>query len=480
MSNRKPGELEISKPKVLVPFYKMGYWIVEKTIFKKNLKSSGYLKKLFVKEQVISNIKIINPTDRQLTKLKDYYVEKAVLVLVVIFISNGLGLLLEVSNKTGETGFYNNSIERLSYGGGKKQEELLVSIGDVIKEEPISVLVEERRYTSSQISEVFEKAADSLDKIMLGANVSKDEVREDLNFVDSVLDSLISVRWELENDTQINSEGRIREDQVREEGTLVKLKAILTYEEYEWEYETYVNVLPKTQTKADKIVNELKKQLMVLEETSRTEEHFLLPLEMNNLNIIWSKKSNNQGVLLLGIGFLSAIAIYLGKDKEIYQTVEKRNRQMGLDYSEIVSKLTLLLDAGMTVKGAWKKIVLDYKAGKESNPGLHRYAYEEMLLTYYELQGGISEITAYDRFGKRCKIQRYLKLSALLTQNLKKGSKGLAPMLSMEVTDAFEERKNQAKRIGEEAGTKLLLPMFLMLMIVLIIIVVPAFLSFQL
>ena len=37
-----------------------------------------------------------------------------------------------------------------------------------------------------------------------------------------------------------------------------------------------------------------------------------------------------------------------------------------------------------------------------------------------------------------------------------------------------------AKRAGEEAGTKLLLPMFLMLAVVLVIVIVPAFLSVQL
>ena len=52
-------------------------------------------------------------------------------------------------------------------------------------------------------------------------------------------------------------------------------------------------------------------------------------------------------------------------------------------------------------------------------------------------------------------------------------------MLKLEAIQAFEERKARAKRLGEEAGTKLLLPMFLMLAIVLVIVIVPAFLSVQ-
>ena len=47
------------------------------------------------------------------------------------------------------------------------------------------------------------------------------------------------------------------------------------------------------------------------------------------------------------------------------------------------------------------------------------------------------------------------------------------------VKKSFEERKARARRLGEEAGTKLLLPMFLMLAEVLVIVVVPAFFTVQ-
>lgn len=45
--------------------------------------------------------------------------------------------------------------------------------------------------------------------------------------------------------------------------------------------------------------------------------------------------------------------------------------------------------------------------------------------------------------------------------------------------EAFEERKNMAKKLGEEAGTKLMIPLFLMLAVVFVIVTVPAFLTIQ-
>ena len=106
--------------------------------------------------------------------------------------------------------------------------------------------------------------------------------------------------------------------------------------------------------------------------------------------------------------------------------------------------------------------------------------YEEILLTCNELQSGRSESEAYDHFGKRCQVSVYMKLSTLLAQNIRKGSNDLLHMLRQEADIAFAERKNLAKKLGEEAGTKLLLPMMMMLCIVMVIIMIPAYFSFTL
>ena len=131
----------------------------------------------------------------------------------------------------------------------------------------------------------------------------------------------------------------------------------------------------------------------------------------------------------------------------------------------------------MTIKNAWQKIIRDYEAWKHWNGT--RFAYEEMTAAFREMQSGVAESDSYERFGRRCRIQSYLKLSALLSQNLRKGTHGLTELLRLEAVQAFGERKMQARRLGEKAGTKLLLPMFFMLAVVLIVIMFPAFLSMQ-
>ena len=70
-----------------------------------------------------------------------------------------------------------------------------------------------------------------------------------------------------------------------------------------------------------------------------------------------------------------------------------------------------------------------------------------------------------------------MKFSSLLTQNLRKGSADMLRLLEQEAQDAFQKRKEQAKEAGEKAGTKMLFPMMLMLLIVFVMILYAAFRS---
>ena len=72
-----------------------------------------------------------------------------------------------------------------------------------------------------------------------------------------------------------------------------------------------------------------------------------------------------------------------------------------------------------------------------------------------------------------------MKLSALLEQNLRGGSKGLSRILNAEIGEAFEQRKDCALSQGEETSTRLLFPMVMMLAVVMLLILVPAVMSMQ-
>lgn len=106
-----------------------------------------------------------------------------------------------------------------------------------------------------------------------------------------------------------------------------------------------------------------------------------------------------------------------------------------------------------------------------------RPGYEEMLKTWYEMQDGTGELKAYENFGRRCDNPQYRKFASLLIQNIRKGTRGMQALLDAEAEEAFQNRKAHARKLGEEAGTKLLMPMGLMLLLVFAILLMPAMMS---
>lgn len=89
-----------------------------------------------------------------------------------------------------------------------------------------------------------------------------------------------------------------------------------------------------------------------------------------------------------------------------------------------------------------------------------------------------SSSVEYESFGTRCNLLAYQRFGTMLSRNLKRGSANIIDMLELESRDCIAERRENVRRKGEETGTKLLLPMFGMLILVIAIVVVPAFSSF--
>ena len=63
-------------------------------------------------------------------------------------------------------------------------------------------------------------------------------------------------------------------------------------------------------------------------------------------------------------------------------------------------------------------------------------------------------------FGKRTGLRCYVRLVSLLESGVSMGGREMRRHLETEMENAFSQRKDLAMRKGEEAATKLLLPMF--------------------
>lgn len=373
-------------------------------------------------------------------------------------------------------------IIRNPYGGGSKTEELEVTIDGEKAEPPIAVTVGEVQYTDQELEAVFERAIQELESAVLGENDSLDEIHSDMYLLTEIPGEPIEVEWQLDRYDVINIYGELNPEALaeEEEGALVHLKAFLHYTEdvsKQAVHEMTARLYPPVLSGTEKFLAEIQDVISENETKYATEETVKLPSELDGKKIIYHVSESSKGPALLSMGIIICVLFWLLEKQDDKKYAEKKKRQMMRDYPEIINKLTLLLGAGMTAKSAWYKIVADYekqRAYRGKSP-----AYEEMAAVYHEMQSGVAETECYEHFGKRCGLKAYRKLGALLSQNLRKGTKGLTELLRIEAIQAFEERKALARRRGEEAGTRLLIPMVFMLGVVLVIVIVPAFLSIR-
>lgn len=397
-------------------------------------------------------------------------------IMLVVF-SVGVAALIWDYN-----GAYRKNVEeitRKTYGKGKRTEELRVEGKDrVLGEIPIEVT--EQVYGEQEISQVLKQAVKKMDSLILGENVSLDHVDRDLNLLTEIPGKPIDVTWKLDRYDVINIYGKLKEDKLVSEGTPVKLTAILTYrEDVEKQilYECMAMVYPRMTGSDGALLEKVRRTVAEKDQDTRESGTLTLPKQVDGQEIHFYTVMNWRGAVIMAAAVVISVLFFaLDKQNEIKEK-QARQKQMCLDYPEVISKLTLLLGAGMTVRKAWIKIVNDYDSRIKQQG--KRAVYEEMKYTCRQMDGGVPEAECYEKFGRRCGTQEYMRFGALLSQNLRKGTKGLNDLLRLEAIQSFEERKARARRLGEEAGTKLLLPMFLMLAEVLVIVVVPAFFTVQ-
>lgn len=174
--------------------------------------------------------------------------------------------------------------------------------------------------------------------------------------------------------------------------------------------------------------------------------------------------------VLLIIGLL-----WLSGDNKLKRRVAQRRLEIKLEFPNFINKLTLLLNAGLTMSKAWEKISSDVNMSDCRESAF----YSEVIKTAADIKMGRNETEAYSQFAKRVKTPEISRLMSTILQNTKRGGNDLVLALRLQANECWEMRKNTIKRLGEEASTKLLFPMMVMFFAIVIIVVTPAVLSMQ-
>ena len=479
-----------------------------------------------VKELIKKNVIKLCERIKKIKKRSKYCILVGLVLSIVSFITNQDSIYIRPYE-----------IERGSYGEQKTPYNLKVDVENLSKNMEFNVSVSSKKYTREEADKKFDEKFETLLVNILNDNVDYEHINKKLNFQSDLGDGIKSsyafeprIREVYDSDVvatsseiAINSEiatgsdikahseiatssdisfeqfnyyvkyqnvidgsGNVHNENFKVNDfctghIIVQFSTDIKEKEGSYRSKKYmipVKVINRELPPLEAFKNAFKKEVDKNDKESIEKNTIILPKIVNDFKIIYKEKKDLTFILMPIIGVLVAILLD-AKDKEKEkEKIKRRIRLLELDFSQIISKILLYVSSGMTIRNSMIRLAEQYqKMMAKDEKQEKRVAYEELVIVKNKLASGYSEIGAYEDMAKNINMRSYTRFLNIIIQSIKNGNKELKNILNMEVQDALYERKQNAKKLGEEAATKLVLPLMLMLSVIMVVIMVPAFMG---
>jgi len=190
-----------------------------------------------------------------------------------------------------------------------------------------------------------------------------------------------------------------------------------------------------------------------------------LSLLILSVGLILSTLIGGEAALLIfGITALFVMAIWNLSMSKMKEAVEKRRDECILEFPNMVSKLSLLINSGMVLREAWYLVA----KGKEGA------LYELMKKACECMDNGDSDVAAIHKFGVLSDSIEIKKFTSAMVQGIEKGNSELADFLVSQASELWAHKRQLALQKGEIAAGKLIIPLGLMFGGIIMIIVAAA------
>lgn len=377
-------------------------------------------------------------------------------------------------------------VKRQEYGGEQQEITLLFSKGE--EKQQWQLPVGARMLTEEQLQKRMEEAFLYFEENMRGENTSLDEVRGNLDYSYDYKKFPFDADFVSNNFCLLDEEGMVQNDRTSlleqgyreqdlEKGIPVILKVTLWYGEESFSRDYSIRIFPKEETSFEQAFDTAKKQIEEEEKKAIYDEGFYVPTEIGDVIITSVDSEGVTPAQVLVAGIIIVALLLLREQENEKQRMKNRRDCLVRSYPWFVNELLLLMGAGMQTRNILKMLMEDYEKRKQAED-YRQPLIDEITVAVQALELGMSEEQVYYKLGRRLGLPCYMKIMTMLEQNVKRGGKGLGLVFEQEEIQALEERKNLAKRLGEEAGTKLLGPMIVLLLAIMLMIMLPAFWGF--
>lgn len=369
-----------------------------------------------------------------------------------------------------------NLLVRNVWDAGNYQVDLNVKTKEW--DHSFSYLVKEKAYTREEAEQLYRKFAGELPSLICGGNQTLQEVTEDLKLANAYKDYPFMVSWSSTDQDRVSSRGKVNRKGLEDEGQWVTLHALVREVDTGLEQELTLKVFlaPEKLSEEELFFRRVEESVISMDEVSARQEIFTLPVSVEGKELAWRETKRDRSIVILLL--FGAASLFVGRamDHDLQKADRKRLKELQKEYPEFAGRLRLYLCAGMTARNAFGRVAQDYaeRTGKKKRLFLE----SEMKIACNQLSNGLPEAQVYQEWGARCGEMRYRRLGFLLSVQLKQGNDRLLQLLEQEADVAREDQRNQARKEGEEAGTKLLFPMILILIMVMLLVLLPAYVDF--
>ena len=390
-------------------------------------------------------------------------------------------------------------IERGSYGTQKTPYKINLDAENLMNGMEFSVSVSPRKYDKEEADKVFLEKVEELKTNILASNIDFEHINSKLNLLTDLGDGIKAnyafnpqkgdkedFKYYVKYQGLIDGNGNVQNENFKIDETCdgfieIQLSTEIKDKESPYKSEKFmfpVRVVSKNMNELESFKIAFKKAFDEKDKETINEDTIKLPKLVNNFRIKYKEKLNLSFLFMPLFGILAAILLE-ARDKELEkEKIKKRIRYLEIDYTQIITKILLYVSSGMTIRNSMIRLADVYQKSNLNKEKIdERVAYKELTVVRNKLLGGYSEVRAYEEMAKNINLRTYTRFLNIIIQSIKNGNKELKNILNMEVQDALYERKQHAKKLGEEAATKLVLPLMMMLAIIMVIIMVPAFMG---
>lgn len=366
-------------------------------------------------------------------------------------------------------------ITRDEIGGEVTEKQIRIKTKN--EDDIYSLSIQPKGYTKSQIKEALDRGEQYLTIHLVAKNRSINEVSKNLKMPTKIQGENITVQWQSDDPTVIDEEGNVFSKNVKKD-YIVNLSARMECQKEVRILQIPVCVVPGNSGKKISEKQKIIKEIQKLEEKNIAKEQFYLPNVIREGKLSPAEQESQiPAILFLGI---AVIAFLWYHENEKYKEQKEQTLYQSMqEYPQIIAHLILFLGTGMSVVSALEAVTDAYEKEQKSGHKKEIFVYEQIRKTCRQISFGMPQTKAFSDMGKKIGLSSYQKLSVLLIQSITRGSSDLFLRLKEEEEDAFFQRKEYAKRKGEQASTKLLAPMMVMLVVILVLLMFPALSTFS-